>query len=80
MKVSKNGIDLIKSFEGCKLTAYKDSVGVWTIGYGTTNADKSITGTTLKEGVKITQSTAEEWLAKSVDKKKQIMYNGKVKF
>lgn len=69
MKVSKNGIDLIKSFEGCKLTAYKDSVGVWTIGYGTTNADKSITGTTLKEGVKITQSTAEEWLAKSVDKK-----------
>lgn len=26
---------LIKAEEGCRLTAYKDSVGVWTIGWGT---------------------------------------------
>ncbi|MDR1310829.1 MAG: lysozyme [Burkholderiaceae bacterium] len=29
-------IPLIKRFEGCRLTAYKDVVGVWTIGYGET--------------------------------------------
>ena len=33
---SKEGIALIKKFEGCELTAYHDSVGVWTIGYGHT--------------------------------------------
>lgn len=36
MKISKTGIDLIKSFEGLKLTAYKCSAGVSTIGYGST--------------------------------------------
>lgn len=34
--MTQKGIDLIKSFEGCKLTAYKCSAGVWTIGYGHT--------------------------------------------
>lgn len=29
-------IELIKYFEGCRLDAYQDSVGVWTIGYGHT--------------------------------------------
>jgi lysozyme len=28
------GIKLIKSFEGVRLKAYKDPVGIWTIGYG----------------------------------------------
>lgn len=75
MKISQKGIDLIKKFEGCpvnkdgKCYAYKDSVGVWTIGYGTTNADKTVTGTTIKEGLIITKAKAEEYLAKSVDKK-----------
>ena len=36
MKISENGISLIKQFEGCRLTAYQDSAGVWTIGYGHT--------------------------------------------
>jgi lysozyme len=36
MNTSQEGIDLIKSFEGCELTAYKCSAGVWTIGYGHT--------------------------------------------
>ena len=67
--VSKTGINLIKEFEGCRLTAYKDSVGVVTIGYGTTNADKSITGTTITMGMKITQATADKWLEKSLNKK-----------
>ena len=68
-KVSQIGINLIKEFEGCHLTAYRDEVGVWTIGYGITNADKSITGTTIKQGLKISQSTAEKWLEESLNRK-----------
>ena len=54
MKTSQKGIDLIKSFEGCRLTAYKDAVGVWTIGYGHTGG--------VKSGQKITQAQAEDFL------------------
>lgn len=36
MKTSRKGIQLIKEFEGCRLNAYQDIVGVWTIGYGFT--------------------------------------------
>ena len=68
-KISKTGINLIKEFEGCHLTAYQDEVGVWTIGYGITNADKSITGTTIKRGLKISQTTAEKWLEESLNRK-----------
>lgn len=69
MHTSEKGIALIKRFEGCSLTAYKDRVGVWTIGWGTTNADKSITGRTLKRGLKISQKTADDWLRKALAKK-----------
>ena len=34
MILDKNGYDLIQSFEGLELNAYKDSVGIWTIGVG----------------------------------------------
>ena len=43
MRISEEGKDLIKSFEGCRLNAYKCSAGVPTIGYGNTyypNGDK----------------------------------------
>lgn len=36
MRLSPAGLNLLKSFEGCRLTAYRDSVGVWTVGYGST--------------------------------------------
>lgn len=36
MTYSKTGRQLTEAFEGCKLTAYKDQVGRWTIGYGHT--------------------------------------------
>jgi lysozyme len=36
MKINKAGYDLIKTFEGCRLKAYKCSAGVVTIGYGST--------------------------------------------
>jgi lysozyme len=38
MKTSAAGIDLIRAYEGLRLTAYRDSVGTWTIGYGSTRA------------------------------------------
>ena len=66
MRTSSRGIQLIKSFEGCRLTAYRDANSVWTIGWGTTNADKAVTGKTIKEGLKITQPTAEKWLIESI--------------
>lgn len=83
MQISQNGLNLIKQFEGCRLIAYKDSVGVWTIGWGTTNADKSITGIEIKKGLKISQETADEWLEKSVNTKyapKVEKYNKKYNF
>ena len=58
MNISQKGIDLIASFEGCKLTAYQDVVGVWTIGYGHT-AD-------VKRGQTITQTQAKELLKQDV--------------
>lgn len=67
--ISQVGINLIKQFEGCYLTAYQDCVWIWTIGYGTTNADKLITGTSIYKGLKISQSTADEWLRLSINKK-----------
>lgn len=35
-KISQKGMQLISNFEGLRLNAYQDSVGVWTIGFGTT--------------------------------------------
>lgn len=40
MKLSQAGLDLIKHFEGLRLTAYFDAVNVPTIGYGHTNSVK----------------------------------------
>lgn len=34
MRLSKQGLALLKQFEGCSLTTYKDSAGLFTIGYG----------------------------------------------
>ena len=54
MKTSQKGIDLIKKFEGCKLTAYKCPAGIWTIGYGHTGD--------VKQGQTITRDYAETLL------------------
>lgn len=40
MKSSMTLIAAIKRMEGCILSAYQDSVGVWTIGYGHTKGVK----------------------------------------
>ncbi|MEP9179732.1 lysozyme [Enterobacter cloacae] len=59
MQTSEKGIALIKEFEGCKLTAYQDSVGVWTIGYGWT---QPVDGKSIRAGMTIKQETAERLL------------------
>jgi len=50
MKISEEGKDLIKLFEGVRLKAYKCSAGVPTIGFGNTyypNGDKVKIGDTI---------------------------------
>ncbi len=59
MQTSEKGIALIKDFEGCRLTAYQDSVGVWTIGYGWTHP---VNGKPIRAGMTIKQETAERLL------------------
>ena len=67
--VSPRGLAIIKEFEGFSAKAYYCPAKVLTIGYGTTNSDRSITGVTITEGMTITEKQASEWLKKSVDLK-----------
>lgn len=59
MKISQKGLNLIKEFEGLELNAYKDAVGIVTIGYGSTGSHVSM-------GQTITQAEAEALLLKDV--------------
>lgn len=51
---------IVKKWEGLRLKAYKDSNGVWTIGYGTTDT------TVAFEGNTITKKIAEEYIIRDV--------------
>lgn len=55
MKTNTAGINLIKKYEGCILTAYRCPAGVLTIGYGHTGKD-------VKENMIITKAQAEKML------------------
>ena len=54
MKISDKGVGFVKAFEGCRLMPYTDSVGVWTVGYGST--------TDVTPGEAITMAQAEDRL------------------
>lgn len=56
--MTNEGLELIKSFEGLRLKAYKCPAGVWTIGYGHTKG--------VKEGDVITEEEAEEMLKRDL--------------
>lgn len=60
MKTSKKGIALLKQFEGCKLQAYKDGGGVWTVGFGAT-------GPNIGPHTNWSQAQAEDDLAKKLE-------------
>ncbi|EBM0564072.1 lysozyme [Salmonella enterica] len=59
MNISARGLAALKREEGCKLTAYTDSRGVWTIGTGHTG---KVEGITVHKGMTITQDTADRLL------------------
>ena len=61
MKTSKQGIEMIKNFEGCRLTPYYCPSGVLTVGYGHTGKD-------VKVGKKITLKQAEKLLKSDLKK------------
>jgi lysozyme len=54
MTISDVGLNLIKRFEGLRLTAYDDGVGVWTVGFGHTKG--------VQPGDKITEEQATDFL------------------
>lgn len=59
MKISEQGSQLIKHFEGFRNKAYQDIVGVWTIGYGCTHG--------VKAGMTIIQEQGEAMLMRELD-------------
>ncbi len=77
MKISQTGLNLIKSFEGCRLVAYKavSTEKYYTIGYGHYGAD-------VTKGMRITQSKADALLASDLAKfeTKVNKYQGKYNF
>src|SRR6195952_311494 len=66
MKPDQVFFDFIVKHEGCKLTAYQDSAGIWTIGIGTIMYEN---GTHVKQGDVITRDRADELLLEEVLKK-----------
>lgn len=77
MKTSVHGVEFIKSFEGCRLTAYKavPSELYYTIGYGHYGSD-------VKAGMRITQAEADALLVRDLVKFEKAVdkYNGKYRF
>ena len=59
MSVSNKGVDLICEFEGKRLVAYDDGVGVWTIGFGTI---KYPNGVRVEKGDTCTLDQAKEYM------------------
>lgn len=62
---SNSGLNLIKGFEGKRLTSYDDGVGVWTIGYGTI---KYPNGVRVRKGDTCTEQQAEDYLRNDLAK------------
>lgn len=69
MKISENGLNLIKQFEGLRLQAYQCSAGVWTVGYGHTAGvrpgdiiDEVQAGIFLRQDVAASESTVMKFV------------------
>ncbi len=63
MNMNEAGLALIRAFEGLRTTAYRDAVGIWTVGYGHTSAAGP---PDVKAGLKITAREAESILSRDV--------------
>lgn len=62
-RTNQNGLLLIKSFEGLRLQAYRDAVGIWTIGYGTTR--------NVQPNMRISEDEAEQFLQEDLNRFEQ---------
>lgn len=60
MRISEEGVTLVKEFEGFRSAPYRDAVGVWTIGYGETKGVGPDTHS-------ITQKEASDLLRRRLD-------------
>jgi len=60
MQYTADGRNMTAKYEGCRLKAYKDSVGVLTIGYGHTKG--------VQEGDECTQYQADVWLDEDIQR------------
>lgn len=67
-RINAKGFALIKESEGCVLSAYRDAVGVLTIGYGST-------GPHVKPGMVITQEQADQLLLDDLDRFERAVSN-----
>ncbi|MBC6677356.1 MAG: lysozyme [Acinetobacter sp.] len=72
MHISPSGIDLICNFEGLRLKAYDDGVGVWTIGFGTT---KYPNGIRVKKGDTCTLDQAKAYMQNDLKSFEQTVNN-----
>jgi lysozyme len=60
MKVSNSFIDKLKEFEDCRLKAYRDNGGVWTVGIGHTNNVKPRQTITMSQAVELCRDDLAE--------------------
>lgn len=67
-KINAEGLRLIKQWEGKELVAYKDPVGIWTIGYGHTDAAGL---PKVTPGLRITEAEADEILKRDLGQYEQ---------
>jgi len=72
-KMSKQGLEHLKRWEGLRLQAYQDSKGVWTIGYGHTSAAGK---PFVQKGMTITAQEAEEMLARDLGQYERAVEDG----
>lgn len=79
LRTNESGKNLIKSFESCRLTAYKDATGTWTIGWGHTG---TVDGKPIVSGMTITQEKADSLFDSDLVRFENIVnsYNSKYHF
>ena len=59
MNYSQSGLKMTEQFEACRLDAYQDIKGIWTVGYGHTGPD-------VYPGLSITPLQAEQFLLNDI--------------
>ena len=72
MTTSRNGLKLIKDFEGLRLGSYKCPAGVWTIGYGHTKG--------VKQGQVIDQGKADDYLVEDIAPIERLLNDLRINF